>query len=630
MRLAQKLILFVLAASVVPLSFVGAGLLRRLEQELSERLAAEQRAVADAAIESASAELNTAIGSVERAALLVDWSNANAEEATGALKLVYASSPLVSGVLLYDPARTAPVPPVSGAEGHPPFSAHGEAALRGFPFSVLSTRGAKGQVAAAAAYAGTSAAALPVAIQVGPSGPNAPFVTAELSFAPLVERLKARAAQGPFILILYDAEGRVLASSDGRAPLSELGAEVKTLVATDALFGKSTKKDHLAWAKGNNAVGVNALVTVSQDVVMAPVRALRRNVLTILGLMLIALVIAATLFVRGIGQRLSAVSEAADAYGRGDLSKRVTISGADELADFAQVFNRMGVELEAARARLTTWNDELKKRVDEALADLKAAQAQLLEAQKLAAIGQLGAGVAHEINNPLCGILGNAQLLMMMHENDGDFKILQKIEESAKRCRDITQNLLRFSQSTGRFESRPCDLNAVVRGVLRFEQPRHDEANVKVEVALSEGPLTIVGDPDQLSQLFSALFSNARTAMLKRENPTLTVRSHVINGSAIVDIEDNGKGISPVHLPRIFEPFFTTKDVWSNIGLGLSVAYRIVTEHQGRIEAASEEGKGACFKVTLPLHTGLVKASSAASIPVQPLVVGGQGVGIVK
>ncbi len=628
MRLAQKLILFVLAASVVPLSFVGTGLLRRLEQELSDRLVAEQRAVADAAIESASAELNAAIGSVERAALLIDWSHANAEEATGALKLVYASSPLVSGVMLYDPSLASPVPVVSGADGHPAFSANGAEALRGFPFSVLSTRGAKGQVAAAPAYAGPVAAALPVAIQVGPAGPSAPFVAVELSLAPLAERLKARAAQGPFTLALYDGESRVLASSDARAQLTALSADVQTVLASGAPYGKTAAGDSLAWASGTNAVGVNALVSVSQEVVLAPVHALRRNVLTTLVVMLLALLVAATLFVRSISNRLAVVSEAADAYGRGDLSKRVSVSGSDELADFAQVFNRMGVELEAARARLTTWNDELKKRVDEALVDLKAAQAQLLEAQKLAALGQLGAGVAHEINNPLCGILGNAQLLMMMHENDGDFKILQKIEESAKRCRDITQNLLRFSQSTGRFESRPCDLNAVVRGVLRFEQPRHDEAKVKVEVTLSDGPLTIAGDPDQLSQLFSALFSNARTAMLKCENPTLSVRTYATEGSVIVEVEDNGKGITAAHLPRIFEPFFTTKDVWSNIGLGLSVAYRIVTEHKGRIEAMSEAGKGACLKVTLPLHTGAAK--TAVPVAAQPLVVGGQGMGIVK
>jgi|CXWL01.1.fsa_nt_gi signal transduction histidine kinase len=629
MRLAQKLILFVLAASIVPLAFVGTGLLRRLEQELGERLLAEQRAVVEAAIESASAELNGAIGNVERAALLVDWTQANADELHGALRLVYASSPLVAGVLFHDPSRDANVPPVSGLEGHPAFSAQGEQALRGFPFSGLSVRGSKGQVAVAAAYAGPTAAALPMTIQVGPAGASAPFVSVELSLAPLAERLKARAAQGQFLLTLYDSEGRVLAASDGKAPLADLGTELKGVVAGAAMHGRTASGDRVAWAKGNNAVGVSALATVSESTVMAPVHALRRSVLGGLGAMLLLLIGGAVFFVRGISQRLSTVSEAADAYGKGDLSKRVSVSGSDELADFASVFNRMGVELEAARARLTTWNDELKKRVDEALADLRAAQAQLLEAQKLAAIGQLGAGVAHEINNPLCGILGNAQLLMLEHaeEGDNDFKILKKIEESAKRCRDITQNLLRFSQSTGRFETRPCDLNAVVRSALRFEQPRHDEAKVQVELELSEGTLGVAGDPDQLSQMLSAIFSNARTAMLKQESPKLKVRTHKVDGAALLEIEDNGKGIEPANLPRIFEPFFTTKDVWSNIGLGLSVAYRIVTEHKGRIEVTSEMGQGARFKVTLPLHDGSQTSAEAAP---QPLIVGGQGVGIVR
>src|SRR4029077_1482344 len=175
--------------------------------------------------------------------------------------------------------------------------------------------------------------------------------------------------------------------------------------------------------------------------------------------------------------------------------------GGDELKELADTFNRMGSELEAARGRLLKWDDDLKAKGGAATADLRAAQGQLIEAQKLAAIGQLGAGVAHEINKPLCGILGNAQLLMLEKESDSeDFELLKKIEESAKRCRDITQNLLRFSQSAGRAERRHTDLNALVRGTLALEKPRFVEAKIDVGEVLAPGNAMTWGDPEQLAQ----------------------------------------------------------------------------------------------------------------------------------
>src|SRR4029077_8940381 len=138
--------------------------------------------------------------------------------------------------------------------------------------------------------------------------------------------------------------------------------------------------------------------------------------------------------------------------------------GGDELKELADTFNRMGSELEAARGRLLKWDDDLKAKGGAATADLRAAQGQLVEAQKLAAIGQLGAGVAHEINNPLCGILGNAQLMMLDRApEDPDYEMLQKIEQSAKRCKEITENLLRFSQARRRSELKTFDLGALVR-----------------------------------------------------------------------------------------------------------------------------------------------------------------------
>jgi signal transduction histidine kinase len=342
-------------------------------------------------------------------------------------------------------------------------------------------------------------------------------------------------------------------------------------------------------------------VVVSEDeaTAMAPVRSMRRTVLVSLGASLAVLLALGALFTRRITARLSTVSSAVEAFGRGELDRRVKVDGYDEISGLANTFNQMGAELEAARARLMRWNDDLRAKVDEAMAELKAAQVQLLEAQKLAAVGQLGAGVAHELNNPLAGILGYVQLMLMSRNDaDPDLDTLRKIEQSAKRCKEITQNLLRFSQQRARADLRSVDLNAIVRDALSLTEHQMKTEGVSLKMELSP-PVRVLSDPGHASQVLLALVSNARTAMLKTATKVLTIRTGELDGRGFLEVEDTGKGILPEHLNRVFEPFFTTKDVWSNVGLGLSVAYRIVSEAGGTIELKSEVGKGSCFTVWL-------------------------------
>ena len=246
---------------------------------------------------------------------------------------------------------------------------------------------------------------------------------------------------------------------------------------------------------------------------------------------------------------------------------------------------------------------KVKLRVDEATAELKAAQIQLLEAQKLAAVGQLGAGVAHEINNPLAGILGNTQLLMLERdEKDPDFETLRKIELSAKRCKDITQNLLRFSQQRARPELRPVDLSGVLRDALSLTQNQLQADGIELATELAGAPVRVKADPGHLSQVILALVSNARTAMMKSEHRRLTLRTAEVDGQGILEVEDTGKGIAPEHRSRVFEPFFTTKEVGKGTGLGLSIVYQIIEEHHGSIEVQSQPGQGSRFTVTLPIQ----------------------------
>jgi two-component system, NtrC family, sensor kinase len=238
--------------------------------------------------------------------------------------------------------------------------------------------------------------------------------------------------------------------------------------------------------------------------------------------------------------------------------------------------------------------------VEERSRELREAQAQLLEAQKLAAIGQLGAGVAHEINNPLTGILGQAQLLLEQKAaNDPDLPALRKIEDLSRRSAEITRNLLRFSQQRLEPEFVQVDLNRVVRDTLTLAEGHIRETGVALEVRLAEGLPGVRGDARHLQQVLLNLLSNARTACRGRPGARITIETRAAGDQVSLVVRDTGKGIAADARPRIFEPFFTTKDVWSNVGLGLSVSYRIVSEHGGRIGVDSQVDQGSTFTVTL-------------------------------
>ncbi|PTL85243.1 sensor histidine kinase [Vitiosangium sp. GDMCC 1.1324] len=610
MRLYQQLILFMLAATVLPLAAVGFLLLSRAEAELAERIVSEQRVVAEATAESVSMELMKTVDALARSAELFNWESITPEEFQGGLQLLYGQSPSVSAVLHLDAQgkpRGAPVFQASGESDHPGFDPTATTALaRAVPVETL-RRGNKGQAALGRVYAHAPSgqAAVAVAVKLA-DGEDAPYALAEVVFSDLQALLERRAGGNPGRIELVDSSaGRILASSLPERRLQPVGAALATRLASDDAPVRSFRVDAPAMrasaARVPKVPGFEVVVAVDEDVALAPVHAMRRTVLVSIGGAFLVLLGLGALYTRRLNRRLSEVVAGAEAFGRGELSQRVKVEGDDELSDLASTFNRMGSELEAARVRMLRWNDELKARVEEATAELKAAQVQLLEAQKLAAVGQLGAGVAHEINNPLAGILGNTQLLMLERdEKDPDFDTLRKIELSAKRCKEITQNLLRFSQQRAKPELRPVDLNAVIRDALSLTENQIKGEGIVLATELGSPPVRVRGDPGHLSQVVLALVSNARTAMLKTQAKRLTLRTGERDGRGFLEVEDTGKGIAPEHRSRVFEPFFTTKDVWSNVGLGLSVAWRVVSEAGGTIDLRTEVGQGTCFTVWLP------------------------------
>ena len=246
----------------------------------------------------------------------------------------------------------------------------------------------------------------------------------------------------------------------------------------------------------------------------------------------------------------------------------------------------------------------------------KQMQQQLVQSEKLSGLGQLVAGVAHELNNPLTSVIGYSQLALANSLADGPLKTqLQTIHQEGARARRIVQNLLSFARQhkPGRTKT---DINQLLRACLDLRVYHQATSNMIVERRLSDLPM-IFADPHQLQQVFLNIIINAEQAILgAKPGGNLVVSTKVrerADGNWVeILIADDGPGIAPELLGRVFDPFFTTKDVGKGTGLGLSISYGVIKEHSGRIRVESELGKGASFIIELPVHGPGSEASRGA------------------
>ncbi len=251
-----------------------------------------------------------------------------------------------------------------------------------------------------------------------------------------------------------------------------------------------------------------------------------------------------------------------------------------------------------------------RKRLEDQARDL---YHQLLQAEKLAALGQTISGVAHELNNPLATILTWAERLSQRTVDDQTKRGLEIILSESERSAKIVRNLLTFARK--RHTTRAMvDVNQVVRDTLALRSYEQRLSNINIIEALPSGLPLVFADPHQFQQVLLNLIINAEQAMIAANGRgTLILRSwHDREGDAVVlEVNDDGPGVPEDVQPRIFDPFFTTKEVGKGTGLGLTVAYAIIQEHGGRISVKSEPGAGASFFVTLPVSDGPLKPAIA-------------------
>lgn len=251
------------------------------------------------------------------------------------------------------------------------------------------------------------------------------------------------------------------------------------------------------------------------------------------------------------------------------------------------------------------WARNIVTKIKGQAESLKVAQLELFKAEKLALFGEVAAGVAHEINQPLTIISMAAEKALFDLEKkkpESLPKHLEKILEQIKRASEIVYRLKSTSQSFDREEKKSLDLNEIVEKVIEQFEPQMKSLGIDLVVNLAPSLPRVHGHPQSLHQLFVYLILNARDAVNEAKRRNIEVTTQLVNDCIVAEVTDTGMGMSEETQQRIFDPFFTTKDIGIGSGLGLPICFRIVTDHGGKIEVDSSKGKGAQFQIILPPH----------------------------
>jgi len=308
-----------------------------------------------------------------------------------------------------------------------------------------------------------------------------------------------------------------------------------------------------------------------------------------------------------VNKPLKILQEGISSLGKGDYNYRINIGTKTELGVIAAEFNDMARLLSSAYTEIKEWNETLNDKVEQKSAELKNIYEQVLQIEKLASLGKLSATVAHELNNPLEGILTYSKLIIkkLKDRNPEDvnhkvIEFLNLIADEASRCGKIVKDLLLFSHRDLEQFKKSNIVDIIDKSVMLINH--HLEINnVKLERTYSDESVEVFCNPQKIQQALISILINAIESM---HNKGGEIRINLLkeNDYVVLRIKDQGDGISPKDLPFIFEPFYTTKDASKGTGLGLSVVYGIIKVHNGKIEVEETSDKGTTFKIVLPIN----------------------------
>ena len=392
-----------------------------------------------------------------------------------------------------------------------------------------------------------------------------------------------------FKAVLIDAQGKPVVETAGAD--SNIRWATATVQSFDNLEEGASGviniwDDDIEYFAGAAKIGVGGLHVVTRISVSAAYLTARQLLsdLIIVGLIIIFIAaISGVAVSRKFTAPLESLSAAVRKVAKGDFEVNVDIKSRDEIGQLSNSFNEMANEL-LERER-----------------SLKSAQLALVQSEKMAAVGTLSAGLAHEVKNPLSAVLGYAQLSKRkLSQPDVVRKHLDTIESETRRCNEIISNLMQFSrQEKGEFTD--VTLNEVVEKSVGIVDHQLGLNNVQVNMELAPNIPEIIGNENQLQQVLMNLAINAQQAM-EPDGGTVDIATYCDDDKVYISVSDTGPGISEEVAEKIFEPFFTTKAAGEGTGLGLSVTYGIIRDHQGDIRVEKADSGGARFVIELPLH----------------------------
>jgi signal transduction histidine kinase len=302
----------------------------------------------------------------------------------------------------------------------------------------------------------------------------------------------------------------------------------------------------------------------------------------------------------GVGIPLVADDEVVGMFGISSKERNLTKEDVQRLKSFGV---QAGLAIKKANTyeELESYSKDLEKKVEEKTQKLKFAQGRLIESEKLASLGKLSAGVAHEINNPLGNISLSAELILKREKDPYKINKLEAILDQVEATSEIVKNLLAYSRKS-ELELTKVNLNMLIDRAIKLSKPNFFLPKIELKTNLSTDIPTINGDSKKLQQVFINLISNSLQAMPK--GGTLVISSYYKGSQVITEFSDSGTGIPEDIRDKVFDPFFTTKELSTNAGLGLSVCKGIVDEHKGSIQIKEDDDKGATIVIKLPIDGG--------------------------